>query len=500
MNKIMASSVNVKPKLICDSKSHILGRSPDGYYEPFDRSFTIARPSSPVVYTEGSMPWIVCFNRSGTYESLEGNCYDSLTGAELFDGYEYRQSFIPDYTFNATMLTTPLGVFEYDDYVLDGKIWVNISNSTGTIIQDYIELCKDFELGVYPSDRTVYRYYTCYFEEIIKFIKGNKYFISVCGNNSRDNEVTVPQLTTTNNKLYSLTYQNTTCNMSYRFEGGSWNWLPNHDMIFSFSVLDMESIPSNDIDFKTNLNNVTGGYEYYYNNDSGFMLYINYTGNITPIFLYQNIFRVNGSHHYNLTNIGYKVYANYTNNITGLVIVDNTINTTGTIEYVYSNNTGVNGEWWVWINKTGTGNFSNILIKINVSGFNGNISWFGFPVNQTNITDIVNSNTSYNGTVKINEDYYFLSGILTFENQQFFLFVFLFLWLLLVFRYIDNRIFKISGILAWFQLAISFPISLFVFSLAYINSQPFGYIFGFMIPIVSLYIIADHIYNKKFKR
>jgi hypothetical protein len=61
----------------------------------------------------------------------------------------------------------------------------------------------------------------------------------------------------------------------------------------------------------------------------------------------------------------------------------------------------------------GTGNYT---VGINLTGFNGYISWSGDHIeNITNISFPVTSNMSINGSVHVDEDAYFLSGMLSFD-------------------------------------------------------------------------------------
>jgi hypothetical protein len=46
----------------------------------------------------------------------------------------------------------------------------------------------------------------------------------------------------------------------------------------------------------------------------------------------------------------------------GLVVAENIVNATGTHEYQFRPLLGVNGEWWVWANYTGTGNGSMVVL------------------------------------------------------------------------------------------------------------------------------------------
>jgi hypothetical protein len=133
----------------------------------------------------------------------------------------------------------------------------------------------------------------------------------------------------------------------------------------------------------------------------------------------------------------------------------------GTHEFVYSPNTGVSGEWWVWANYTG--------------------------------------NCTSNCTINPNR-YFDLMGVLTFDNGQFFLLLFVTLWLLFVFKYLDNRYSPVSGILAMLQLGLCFPLTVVISLTSYFMSLPFGYVFAFLVPITSFYLLGDFLIYKKKSR
>ena len=195
---------------------------------------------------------------------------------------------------------------------------------------------------------------------------------------------------------------------------------------------------------------------------------------------------------------GWKIWVNLTGNTTGITWNNNHINTTWShVKKLLSNNS-----WLIFDNDTG--NFSggsNFTIFINVSGIKGNISWFGFPSNQSNITDYVTSNTLYNGTIYLNEtfysDLYFLAGTLIFDNSQFFLLILLSLWLFFISKYSEFK----EMLFAYIQLIICIPLTLLLSSIVYFMSLPLISLLIFIIPILGVYIVADAIYyNKKLNK
>jgi len=180
--------------------------------------------------------------------------------------------------------------------------------------------------------------------------------------------------------------------------------------------------------------------------------YANSTGNTTAIHTSDTKKNVSGSLSYILNNTGYWVtsshesklvqftnlinafgthtgawngaawvdYANITGNASGcnstnLTLYENFVDAVGTHQSFYDPLLG----WFAWANVTGnasTNGTGNYTVGINLTGFNGYISWSGDHIeNLTNISFPVTSNMSINGSVHVDEDAYFLSGMLSFD-------------------------------------------------------------------------------------
>lgn len=141
--------------------------------------------------------------------------------------------------------------------------------------------------------------------------------------------------------------------------------------------------------------------------------------------LFENLVNVTGTHQKQWTGSAWKVYANYSGNgsscpscnSTNLTINEFLTNCTGGYTSYYNSSGG-----WV-VNNTYTGNMSvpgnltgNYTMSLNFTGFNGYIVWSGDHIeNNTNISFPVTSNMSINGSVHVDEDSYFLSGMLSFD-------------------------------------------------------------------------------------
>jgi hypothetical protein len=134
---------------------------------------------------------------------------------------------------------------------------------------------------------------------------------------------------------------------------------------------------------------------------------------------------VTGTNIKKLFSSGWHVYTNLTGNgsscpscnSTNLTLFENIVNASGTHQSYYDPLLG----WYSWANYTGnssapgpgTGNYS---IRLNFTGLQGYITWHGdYTGNTTNITFYATSNRSVNGSVHVDEDAYFLSGMLSFD-------------------------------------------------------------------------------------
>jgi hypothetical protein len=137
------------------------------------------------------------------------------------------------------------------------------------------------------------------------------------------------------------------------------------------------------------------GFHNYTLNSSGYNIWANYTGNTTPITLYENMINVTGSHVYILNGTGYYVWANYTGNSSG----------------------GLPGN-------------GTYVIAINLSGIIGFINWTGdLSFNDTNISFNVSSNMSIQCNADANTSESFLYYA-SFDVSQSFLLISIFFGLL----------------------------------------------------------------------
>jgi hypothetical protein len=253
--------------------------------------------------------------------------------------------------------------------------------------------------------------------------------------------------------------------------------------------------PSTNIQFFNNTINVTGKYEYSYNINTGYKIYMNFTGkpvicDNTSIQFFNNTVNVTGKYEYSYnTNTGYKIYMNFTGKTitcgnTSINIYNNTVNVTGKHEYYYDFNTGFH----IWLNYTGlTGNDTcSYPYYFNYSDNNITI----------NITILGCNNVKLDNSI-INEDNWFnLMGFLTFDNSQFFIILLLILWVYFIDKIYITRFNE--KIFVYGQMFISLPLCIILgfLSLEYV----LGYSIVLVIFFISLYLILHSVtLNRKNK-
>lgn len=204
-----------------------------------------------------------------------------------------------------------------------------------------------------------------------------------------------------------------------------------------------------------NTAHTTGNYATSYNSTTGNKIWLNFTGAL-PIFNhYENIINATGTHQYNTVNSGYTInsWANYTGNTSGVSSYANK-----TI-YIFLNGHGFFDSW------------------------NGSVN-----TNIQNISILMDSNKTITGNFTENETYnednYFLSGILIFDNFQFSLLILLSIWIFFLSQIKNDDIFGL------FQLFIGLPLCSMMGAYAYLNSLPYSYFVSLAILIVTLLSLA----------
>lgn len=137
---------------------------------------------------------------------------------------------------------------------------------------------------------------------------------------------------------------------------------------------------------------------------------------------------------------------------------------------------------------------SNISYQWSINTTFYNLS-YNITYNFTFNIQFSNLNLSGNGTFDPNStgNWLFLGSMLTFDNAQLFLLLSLSLWLLFLFKYIDK---KDKGLML-VQFGLSIPLTVLIGVTSFIMSAPFGYIFVFVIPIISIYYLVDFFTDKK---
>lgn len=88
----------------------------------------------------------------------------------------------------------------------------------------------------------------------------------------------------------------------------------NNTYQFSYIRYPLSICDNTSITIHNNTIDVTGKYESEYSNLLGWDIWLNYTGNKTNLYLFENIFNATGFHNYTINSTGYTVFANYTGN------------------------------------------------------------------------------------------------------------------------------------------------------------------------------------------
>jgi hypothetical protein len=225
-----------------------------------------------------------------------------------------------------------------------------------------------------------------------------------------------------------------------------------------------------------------GGYETTYSSSTGWKVYLNYTAwshNMGLSIAPENCtidysYTYNEYTGYDITILGY----GYPNNF-----IFNVSNANVTYYYV-SNFTSKSYD--VYINVTG-----NVTIG-NCSG----IYWFNYTDDNVTINISFNKQTnSFIDDYEINEENWLsLAGALLFDNSQFFIIILLSLWLFFISKYLEHK--DLTVALMQFGLSIPLCIIVAVISLSF----AFGYIIVFLIPTISLILLADGFFYSKKKR
>jgi hypothetical protein len=250
-----------------------------------------------------------------------------------------------------------------------------------------------------------------------------------------------------------------------------------------------------------NLHNCTGTHASYYNNITGWKIYNNYTGYSLILTILENLKNCTGAEQYYYNNItGWKVYNNFTGFSILLNAIENLINCTGTHASYYNSATG----WKMYLNYTGNGSGGgspvNRTINITINGHGFFNSWNGsINTNVQNVSILMNSDKSIIGNFSDNdsfyEDKYFLEGVLSIESGLLFLGICLSLWIFFISKYLEYK----DMTIAYIQFGLSIPTCIIVGAFSF--SYAFGFVVVFLIPILSLSLIADgYFYRKKLKK
>jgi len=414
----------------------------DTMYEPFGSFFyRIGRTGN--YYRNGVMFYLM-YRSNPSYKQMFGFGYYKLDDSmEIGNSQCAMQTF----TYSDTIYIDSVSVLLGGDYSNPYKLpYTAAYNSDGvkldlryksndTLIDNCI-LATKYDFGNMRWEREFYGK----FDSVVKLNANTQYYIKLHSRYSSYKP----------NIVYLLSkkgYGNYTYNKEYgqlffsEDNGSTWHEKSYCDMLFKLHSVDYHSY---DMTIYDNTENCSGDIDSSYSSSTGWKLWINLTGNLTPLNLFEDIGFAYGTLEHKQNKTGYWVWANYTSKID---LFENILNATGTHEYAWQVSPP---EWLVWANYTGnaTNGTSNFTITINISGFFGNMSWVGYPLYQSNITTVVSTNTSFNGTVNVDDEEYFLSGILSLDAASMILLLFA------IFFYMGYNSGKRSG--GWFMVFAGF--------------------------------------------
>jgi hypothetical protein len=186
--------------------------------------------------------------------------------------------------------------------------------------------------------------------------------------------------------------------------------------------------------------NATGSNDVSWDGISSWLTWANYTGDLTPLHHFENIYSATGTHTIKQNNTGYWIYANYSGSCGGcpdelkLYLNSNIINATGTHEY-RKNSTG----FIVWANYTGNIITCPPVLKLYL--FSHIINATGFLNSSTNSTGfIVNANYTGYGNSSFDPNltgvWVYLGAMLSIDNTQFdFVILLIYFFIILSFIY-----------------------------------------------------------------
>lgn len=243
------------------------------------------------------------------------------------------------------------------------------------------------------------------------------------------------------------------------------------------------SCSSNDLTVYNNSNLfLHGGYETTYSSSTGWKVYLNYTawshdmglGTGADNCTIDTDYTYNEYNGYDITVLGVGYPNNFIFNVSN-----------ANVSYYYLSNY-TSKTYDIYINVTG-----NVTIG-NCSG----IYWFNYTDDNVTINISFNKQTnSFIDDYEINEENWLsLASALLFDNSQFFIIILLSLWLFFVSKYLEYKDVAIAYVV--FGLSIPLSLVIAVLSLTY----AFGYIIVFLIPILSLILLADSYFSKRKKK
>ena len=406
----------------------------DSIYEPFDVFYF---KSGKTVFLNGIMFFLIADVDNGIWY---GNAYYKLDKSwEVSYWYAYKQTFHYEMNYIIDGISVYIGGDEsypclnptYSIY--DGVRAELRYDSNDTFIASTI-LCQRNDLGNLLWERLFYGK----FSSNVFLNKNYTYYLKLFS----DYRDYVPNVIIS---VSDTPYDDCTYNREYgklymsNDNGSEWFEMPYQDLMFHLHVV--AACPSSALTIYDNRENCSGDIVTSY-----------------------------------LSSTGWKVWVNLMGNTTGIVWDDNHVNTT----WSHVRRLLLNNSWLIFDNDTGngTGGSCNFTVRLNLSGLIGYVNWTGdYMENATNITFYVTDDMSINGSVSVDEDEYFLSGVLSLDAASTILSLFA------IFFYMGYKSEKRSG--GWFMLFAGF----LLIALGILVYGILGYAAAFVTPF-AIFIMA----------
>ena len=332
VNSILLNTRYVRFTPTVNPSDAVKGRQPDGCYEPYDVAYIKSS-----TYTHNSwVPWAIM----DTNMNIEGQPITCNAGSSVYATRCVHQ------VFNVT----EDGWYDalYIMFLMTGSQKVPTSSLNYTLVyrDNQSVICSGVLANPLETKQTLVNYAMRNFTPVY-LTTSNTYELNLTSSCTSAQYYTIFYDSTSATGVMT-SFTNVSWHGDQEFfglstnDGVTWTDYPTFDMPFALRLKEVPSITINNVIDKA-------------------------TGSSVSIW--------NGT--------GYTINNTFTGNQSGLVLIENIVNAVGTHEYNWNPLFGVNGEWWVWANYTGTGGGSTgtSLLVDNPNPANNSINQTGIPLN-----------------------------------------------------------------------------------------------------------------------